>query len=200
MARIWPMVEDGATFRRKRRAPKPLDRVRIEELALAYVARFATSAGKLEAYLRRKLRERGWDDESDPDIEALIARFVEKSYVDDAIYGRAKAQGLLARGYGARRVDQALKAADIGEGLRAELGPDESERREAALAFARRRRFGPFDAAEPRDVDAHHKLREKRLAAMLRAGHDFDAARRVLDAATIEELEQWVAEARDAAF
>ncbi|QKG72643.1 RecX family transcriptional regulator [Erythrobacter mangrovi] len=194
------MVEDGATFRRKRRAPKPLDRVRIEELALAYVARFATSAGKLEAYLRRKLRERGWDDESDPDIEALIARFVEKSYVDDAIYGRAKAQGLLARGYGARRVDQALKAADIGEGLRAELGPDESERREAALAFARRRRFGPFDAAEPRDVDAHHKLREKRLAAMLRAGHDFDAARRVLDAATIEELEQWVAEARDAAF
>ncbi len=194
------MVEDGATFRRKRRTPKPLDRVRIEELALAYVARFATSAGKLEAYLHRKLRERGWDGEGDPDIEALVARFVEKSYVDDAVYGRAKAQGLLARGYGARRVDQALKAADIGEGLRAELGPDESERREAAVAFARRRRFGPFDAAEPRDVDARHKLREKRLAAMLRAGHDFDAARRVLDAATIEELEQWVAEARDAAF
>lgn len=194
------MVEDGATFRRKRRTPKALDRVRIEELALAYVARFATSAGKLEAYLHRKLRERGWDGEGDPDVEALVARFVEKSYVNDAVYGRAKAQGLLARGYGARRVDQALKAADIGEGLRAELGPDESERREAAVAFARRRRFGPFDAAEPHDVDARHKLREKRLAAMLRAGHDFDAARRVLDAATIEELEQWVAEARDAAF
>lgn len=173
--------------------------MRLEELALAYVARFATSAGRLEAYLRRKLRERGWDDDGDPGVGALVARFVEQSFVDDAAYGRSKAQGLLARGYGARRVEQVLRAAEIGEDLRRELGPEEYERRAALVTFARRRGFGPFGAAEPQDVDARHRMREKRLAAMLRAGHGFDAARRVLDAATIEELEQWVAEARDAA-
>jgi len=194
------MVKDGARFRRHGRAPKPLDRARLEELALAYVARFATSAGKLEAYLRRKLRERGWDDDGDPGIGELVNRFVDKSYVDDAVYGRSKAQGLLARGYGARRVDQALRAAEIGEDLRRELGPEEGERRAALLTFARRRGFGPFGVPEPDDGETRHKLREKRLAAMLRAGHDFDAARRVLDAATIEELEQWVAEAQGAAY
>jgi regulatory protein len=193
------MVENGATFRRKRRTARPLDAVRLEELAVAYVARFATSAGKLDAYLRRKLSERGWEGDSDPAIDALVGRFVEKSWVDDAAYGRAKAQGLLARGYGPRRIEQALRAADLAESLRHELGPDEVGRREAVVAYARRRGLGPFGASEPHDADARHRLREKRLAALLRAGHEFDAARRVLDAASIEELEQWVAEAQDAA-
>ncbi len=189
------MTTGQATSRRRKRTPKPLDRVRLEELALAYVARFSTSAGKLGAYLRRKLRERGWDDEGEPDIDALVARFVERRYVDDEAYGRAKARGLLDRGYGSRRVEQALRAAEIGERVRSELAPDEADRRRAIFALARRRKFGPFGAPPPPDAQAGLKLREKRLAAMLRAGHDFDAARRVLEAATVEELEEWVAEA-----
>ena len=54
------MDDERATTGRTRRRAKPLDRTRLEELAVAYVARFATSAGKLKAYLQRKLRERGW--------------------------------------------------------------------------------------------------------------------------------------------
>ncbi|MBX7497048.1 RecX family transcriptional regulator [Qipengyuania sp. 6B39] len=191
------MAHDDATSRRRKRTPRPLDKGRLEELALAYVARFATSAGKLEAYLRRKLRERGWDGEDEAPVADLVARFVEKNYVDDEVYGRAKAQGLLSRGYGARRVEEALRAAAIGEDLRGTLAPGESERREAAVALARRRSFGPYGAPLPRDAEAARKLREKRLAAMLRAGHDFDAARRVLEAATVEELETWVAESQN---
>ena len=191
------MTTGQATSRRRKRTPKPLDRTRLEDLALAYVARFSTSAGKLRAYLRRKLRERGWEGEAEPDVEGLVARFVERNYVDDEAYGRAKAQGLLARGYGSRRVEQALRAADIEEQLRSDLAPEEGERRRAVLALARRRGFGPFGAPLPQDAEVARKLHEKRLAAMLRAGHDFDAARRVLAAATIEELEEWVAEALD---
>ena len=189
------MSDTDATSRRRKRTPRPLDATRLEELALAYVARFSTSAGKLRAYLKRKLRERGWDDDSEPPLEQLVTRFVEKGYVDDAAYGRAKAQGLLARGYGGRRVEQALRAAEIGEEVRSQLAPDEAERRAAIVALVRRRRFGPYGGPLPGDAEAAHKLREKQLAALLRAGHDFDAARRVLDAATIEELEEWVAEA-----
>ena len=91
-------------------------------------------------------------------------------------------------------MEQALRAAEIGEEVRSKLAPDEAERRAAIVALARRRRFGPYGEPPPKDAEAAHELREKRLAALLRAGHDFDAARRVLEAATIEELEEWVAE------
>lgn len=179
------------------RTPKPLDRARLEELALAYVARFATSAGRLEAYLLRKLRQRGWADEGEdePDLEGLVHRFVERGWVDDAGWGRMRAAGLLARGYGARRVEEALRAGGIDEDLRAELAPDEYARREAAAAHARRRRFGPFATTTGGDAQERGKIREKHLAAMLRAGHDFAAAVTVVDAASEEEVARWVGEA-----
>ena len=107
------MDDERATSGRTRRRAKPLDRTRLEELAVAYVARFATSAGKLRTYLQRKLRERGFTEDEEPDLDRLIATFVERGYVDDEAYGRAKAGDLVARGYGARRVDQALRSAGI---------------------------------------------------------------------------------------
>ena len=86
------------------------------------------------------------------------------------------------------------KRADDMRGL---LAPGEAEKRQAALVLARKRGFGPF--ARPRDLgpDERHKLKQKRLAAMVRAGHDFEHARRVIEARDIEELEEWVAQARD---
>ena len=192
------MADADATRRRARRTPKPLDRTRLNDLALHYVARFATSSGKLESYLKRKLRERGWDGEEAPDIPGLVARFAEKNYVDDEAYARMKTSGLLARGYGARRVEEKLRADGLDEGVRAANVPEEAEAREALLSYVRRRRFGPFRIA-PRGEgpEAAQKAREKQLAAIVRAGHSFDHARRVVEAKNQTELEEWVAEARD---
>ncbi len=190
------MGEQRTTYANRKRVPKPLDHTRLNDLALSYVARFATTGAKLEAYLARKLRERGWDGEGQPDIAGLVARFVEKGYVDDAVYGRTKASGLLGRGYGGRRVDQALRAAGLDEETRERFQPAEYEARNAALLLARRRKFGPFDQApRSQDPQAGAKLRQKQLAAMIRAGHNFELANRILNAATIEELEEWVAQA-----
>lgn len=175
---------------RKHRAPRPLDRPRLEELALAYVARFATSAAKLEAYLARKLRERGWEGDGEPDPPAIVARFVALGYIDDAAFARAKAGGLLRRGYGPRRVAEALGAAGIEESIREDVRAGAGEERRAALALARKRRFGPFGADEP-DRAAQAKRREKQIAAMLRAGHAFDSARAVIDAGSVEDAESW---------
>ena len=191
------MPDGDATRRRARRKPKPLDPVRLKDLALHYVARFATSSGKLEAYLRRKVRERGWNAEEPADIDALVADFIAKNYVDDQAYGRMKTSGLLSRGYGARRVEQTLRADGLGDDVRAANAPDEAERREALLAYLRRRRFGPF-RAPPADEspETAHKAREKQLAAILRAGHSFDHARQGVEASSEAELEEWIAEAR----
>lgn len=174
-----------------KRAPRPLDARQLEELALAYVARFATSAGKLADYLKRKLRERGWEGEHAPDVAAVVGRMVALRYVDDAVFARAKGQGLLRRGYGARRIGQTLGAAGIGEDLREEGLGSARERREAALVLARKRRFGPFG----RDGASHDPAtRQKQVTAMLRAGHPLASARAMVDARTIEEAESWVDE------
>jgi regulatory protein len=178
--------------RSARRAPKPLDAARLEALALAYVARFATSAGKLAAYLKRKLRERGWDGEGEAPVAALVARFVASGYVDDSAFARARSTGLLRRGYGARRIEQTLGAAGIDEAVRAEARAGPAEQRRAALALARKRRFGPFGEGQ-----ADRALREKQLAAMLRAGHPLDIARQMVNAVSIAAAEQWVGEGDD---
>jgi regulatory protein len=177
--------------RREKPAPRPLTAARLDELALSYVARFATSAGKLRDYLRRKLRERGWEGREDgaaePDVSGIVARFVELGYIDDAVFARAKAGGLLRRGYGERRVEQALGAAGIAEEDRSRAS--KAEARQAALVMARKRRFGPF-GSEPLD----RPRREKQLSAMLRAGHPLESARNLVNAASIEAAELWAGE------
>jgi len=177
---------------RTRREPKPLDAARLDELALTYVARFATSAAKLERYLRRKLRERGWEGEREPDLAALVSRYVELGYVDDAAFARAKSGGLLRRGYGPRRVGEALREAGIEEAIREEVRPGEGAERRAALAMARKRGFGPFGRES---ID--RERRQKQIAAMLRAGHPLDSAREMVNAASEEAAEQWAAECDD---
>lgn len=172
----------------ERRPPRPLKPARLNELALAYVARFATSAGKLATYLNRKLRERGWEGDTGPDVAGIIARFVEAGYIDDTAYARAKSGGLLRRGYGGRRIDQALGAAGIAAEVREEVRAPLAEQRAAALALARKRRFGPFGAPL-----ADRAAREKQLAAMLRAGHPLDSARFLVNAASVEAAEDWAA-------
>ncbi len=179
---------------RTRPNPRPLDAARLEELALAYVARFATTAAKLEGYLLRKLRERGWDDEAEAPVAALVARFVAAGYVDDAAFARARSGSLLRRGYGARRVEQALHAAGIGEADRAAVRAAPAERRAAALTLARKRGFGPFGRQLP-----DRERREKQIAAMLRAGHGLDSARELVDAQTEEAALAWAAALDDEA-
>ncbi|HET9628201.1 MAG TPA: RecX family transcriptional regulator [Novosphingobium sp.] len=173
---------------RQKRTPRPLDAARLDELALAYVARFAASGAKLESYLQRKLRERGWGGDAAPDVAAIVARFVQAGYIDDAGYARMKAGSLRRRGYGERRIGQALGAAGIAEELREEVRADEGAQRLAALAYARRRRLGPFGP------ELDRAGREKQLAALLRAGHRIDHARALVQAGDIARAEEWAGE------
>jgi regulatory protein len=177
---------------RAARPARPLDSARLQELALSYVARFATSGGKLERYLTRKLRECGWEGEAEPDVEGIVARLSELGYVDDRAFAVARTTSLLRRGYGPRRIGQSLGEAGIAAEVREEVRAGEADERRAALALARKRRFGPFGGGCPDRV-----LREKQLAAMLRAGHRLDSAREMVDAASVEAAERWAAEAED---
>jgi regulatory protein len=197
--------EDRRRQRGEKRVKPPLDEAALRDLALSYVARFASTGARLEAYLVRKLKERGVAEDADGrtaqiDIPALVARLVELGYVDDAAYARMRARDLGARGYGARRVEQALWAAGVGEGIRANTAPAEAARRRAAVLMAQKRRLGPFGSGRGESVDplSARKAHEKAVAAMLRAGHDYEHVRVILAAADIGAIEEWLDEAADA--
>jgi len=174
VAQSWRVIRE----RNKRPAPA-LDEEGLERLALFYAGRYATTRHKLRAHLSRKLRERGWAGGNAPQVDRLIEKFERLGYVDDRAFASSRAAALTRRGYGERRVAEALRAAGIdaedAEGARAEA---KAEAWAAVLRFAERRRIGPW-AAGPPDREA----RQKAFAAMLRAGHDMAQIRRLLDAA-----------------
>ena len=150
--------------RRERRPAPPLDADALQRLALRYVERFATTRGRLIDYLRRKLRERGWSGEAEPDPDALAERFAELGYIDDRAFAEARAASMARRGLGARRVRDAFRRDGIdGEDADALAPTIDARAAEAALAYARRKRLGPY-AAEPADRDQM----ARRLAAMAR--------------------------------
>lgn len=164
--------------RTPRKPRPPLDTARLEEAAISYVGRYGTTRARLAAYLDRKLRERGWAGEGAPDVAGLIAKLAALGYVDDRAFATARAASLGRRGYGARRIDQALRAAGIEEADSTEArDAAEAQAWHAALRFAERRRIGPFAAEE-----ADRAGREKALAMMLRAGHPIGIARRLVAA------------------
>jgi regulatory protein len=166
------------TRRQTIRERPPFDRATLEEAALGYASRFATTRFKLTAYLARKVRERGWAGEGAPPFDQLVERMAELGYVDDRAFASMRAASLSRRGYGERRIGQSLRAAGIDE---EDTVDARAEARRggwaAALRYAERRRIGPFAAVEP-----DRGGREKALASMLRAGHPMDLARRLVAA------------------
>ncbi len=173
--------KEGKERSRERPAPKPLDASALEQMALRYVERFATTRGRLTDYLMRKIRERGWDGGAETtraEPGELAQRMADLGYVDDRAFAEQRAAAMQRRGLGARRVAGAFREAGIDEGDAESVAPAIADRAvESALAYARRKRIGPYGNGE-----GDRKLHEKQLAGMLRAGHRFDLARKIVAA------------------
>jgi len=171
-----------------------VDNAVIERWALAYLGRFASSAENLRRVLLRRVRKRLPDDgeaaaQAAVAIDALVARYRASGLVDDAAYATGRARARLRRGQSLRTIRAGLAAKGVAaedaqaaiDALRGEGGdPDLT----AAVAFARRRRLGPWRRAP---VDDELRLRE--LAAFARAGFARAVAEAVLDCGTQEEAE-----------
>jgi regulatory protein len=181
----------------------PIDAALIEEWALSYLGRYASTAENLRQVLRRRVRrflaaEGEGDREAaagvEPLIDMLVERYRETGLVNDAAYaaGRARrgvTQGRslrrIAAGLAAKGVDAADTAAAIAS-LRDEAADPELA---AAIAFARRRRLGPFRRDPHPRVPA--ELRRAELAAFARAGFSRRTADSVLacpDEAAVQAL------------
>lgn len=185
--------------RKPKAAPRPMTQRRLENIAKFYIERFATTAANLKRVLGRRaeraLRVHGGDKaECASWIEAVVARFVKAGLVDDVRYTMDKAASLRRLGKGpgkiralliAKGVDRALVDVALDAGAMTITGEDAAF--EAALAYARRRRLGPF-GADITDRDEKRAKATKDLSALGRAGFSYAIAKRIVSAATPEDI------------
>lgn len=175
---------------RSDRSRKPLNAAKLDELALAYVARFATSRAKLMRYLSRKIRESDWTDQSDAmaACEAIADRMERLRFLDDRQYAAMRAGAMTRRGLGVRRVKAQLFVDGIApEDSGEAVAEAEGKALASAVDFARRRRLGPFAVRAADDPADDPKERERQVAAFARAGHGLELARRILAIAPGDE-------------
>ncbi|GJD59361.1 RecX family transcriptional regulator [Methylobacterium dankookense] len=167
----------------------------LERAALHYLERYSASSEMLRRTLLRRVEKRARAREEEPAafaemVEATVARAVSAGLVDDARFARARLATLRRRGASARGASAKLAAKgvprdEIAAAMAAERADSAEDpaaiEAEAARAYAKRRRLGPF---RPPETRAAH--RERDLAALARAGFSYDLARRTLDAADEE--------------
>ena len=172
-------------------APRPAgpvpDHAALREAALAHLARFAvTEAGLVRVLDRRVLRwARAAEREGQPaEAEVAAAReavrvvartLAESGVVDDAAFAAARARSLTRAGRSRRAVSAHLAAKGVPQTVAQAALPDPAEELPAALAYARRRRLGPF-RAEPAEPEQHRRD----LGAMARAGFPQPVAEQAL--------------------
>ncbi len=181
--------------RASRRAPKPAGsaptRARLHDAALAHLARFAATEAGLVRVLDRRIdrwaRTAGAEGTLDPDAIAgaqqtsrLAARevaraLVQSGVVDDTAFAGARARSLTRAGRSRVAVSAHLAAKGVPQAVAQAALPDPESELAAALAYARRRRLGPFRAS-----DADEDTRRKELGALARAGFPQPVAQQAL--------------------
>ena len=178
------------------RVPRKVTRQSLENAALAYLGRFATTAKGLSDVLMRRVQRAARHHGSDPAegaalIAAIVTRYRQAGLLDDTAFAEGRARTLFERGLPLRAIALRLRqkgvgADDVATAL-ARLDPDADRDdpaapdaraldRAAARTFARRRRLGPW-----RKPDTREALRERDLATLARAGFSYGIARETID-------------------
>lgn len=190
------MADDDSKKQKKRKIPRKVTPRSLENAALYYLERFATSSENLRRVLMRRVVKSSYHHEIDQDqatgwIDDLIVRYQRAGLLNDKAYAEARVAGLNRRGTATRMIrlklmEKGVAEEDINDALDALSVDSDDPELAAALNLARKRRIGPYRITGDRD-----ERREKDLAAMARSGFSYDLARKVIEAdeETLEELE-----------
>jgi regulatory protein len=180
--------------KRRHKIPRRVSAASLENAALYYLGRFATSSENLRQVLERRIMRAA--KHHNTDVEActqvvgdLIRRYLESGILNDEIYAQTQAASMNRRGKSLRairvRLRQKTLSSDIIDDALAVLADEVSQPDlAAAIAYARKRRLGPYrrDTGKSENPD-------KELAALARSGFSYSLALRVVEAKNIDELE-----------
>lgn len=165
--------------------PRKISARYLENAALYYLQRYASSEENLRRVLTRKVnrscRFHGMSpDEFYPVIDVLITRYAASGLLNDKVFAESKVASLRRRG----RSKQAIMANLTMKGLKKDTiqqaldETDDSAEAEliAAVALAKRKKIGAF-RKKPAQTPEKKK---KDLAVLGRAGFSYDIALRAL--------------------
>lgn len=187
------MPETATTPSRAKPVRGPLKKSSLENAALHYLERHASSVEGLRRVLARRVEraareQRCEREEAAAWVEDIVARFAGSGLVDDRVFAEGKVASRRRRGESAIRIRLALRQKGVDSevidgALAGEDGDDRAAAElDAAWRLAKRRRLGPYRVAEAR-ADA----RQRDLASLARAGFDRTIATTVIDAEAVPE-------------
>ncbi|GAB3126576.1 regulatory protein RecX [Novispirillum itersonii] len=192
---------DGA--KRAVKVPRKVSPASLRNAALYYLQRFSASRSAVAQVLRRKARRSLDHHGGDPAevegwIEALLTDLERLGLLNDQAFAEGRVRSLSGRGTSQRGIRMALGRKGVAaevidqalERVAEETGVEDPRLRDlqAAAAYARRRRLGPW-----RDGAAREDRRERDMAALARQGFSHDIARRVIDADSPDALDDEIA-------
>ena len=182
---------------RKKKNPRKVTLKSLENAALFYLQRYATSTENLRRVLMRRVdrsaRAHGTDRvEGACFVDQILKRYCKAKLLDDTSYAAARAASMRRRGASGRAIRSNLRAKGVKNEtidmvLDEQLKDSPATEVKAASNYCRRRRLGPW-----RTVDRKEQ-REKDIASLGRQGYSVDVALRVIDAVSIEVLEMEIA-------
>lgn len=179
------MSEEPRSAQRERKKPRKISPRYLENAALHYLKRYASTTTQLKRVLSRRINRslavHGGDKAQALQwLDALVEKLVRNGLMNDQAYAQSRATSLRAGGRSTRVIVQKLRLKGVSAELTAQKTREAAasiSEEQAALIWARKKRLGPF----ARDPSVRKERRQKDLASLARAGFSFGIARKVID-------------------
>jgi regulatory protein len=180
------MQKKPHTRQTTRKIPRKISKTYLENAALHYLQRYATSSANLRRVMMRKIEKSCKHHETDaadfiPLLDDMLARYAATGLLNDQVYAEARTASLRRKGESKGSIQARLSLKGLtrdqiaGALATADEGKEEPEL-EAARAFTRRKKIGPYRSRALQDP----KDAQREMAAMARGGFSYDVAKRAL--------------------
>ena len=168
---------------KRKRPAKKITPQRLKNIGLYYLKRFESSVENLRSVLQKRVNQYAKENpefnkqEAYQWVENVLAEFEKLHYLDDERFTEIKVRHYLAVGKPARYIQNKLRENGVANAQIDEMLDDFGyNQQEMALKLAKRKKIGPFRPNE----EARKLNRQKDMAALIRAGFDYDVVAEIM--------------------
>lgn len=168
---------------KRKRTSKKITPQRLKNIGLYYLKRFESSVENLRSVLQKRVNQYAKENpefnkqEAYQWVENVLTEFEKLHYLDDERFTEIKVRHYLAVGKPARYIQNKLREKGIANAQIDEMLDDFGYNpQEMALKLAKRKKIGPFRPNE----EARKLNRQKDMAALIRAGFDYDVVSEIM--------------------
>lgn len=180
-------------MKKKPTSPKKITSGYLRNSGMFYLQRFPSSTANFRKIMTRKIdrscrfHQNQSKDKCNKMLENLIEELTSANMLNDNAYAQAITTTLLKQGKSKRTIRYRLSLKGIDKTtIEKTLNEITEDDILTALRMCRRKKIGPFT----RDRSTEHKISDKELSILARAGFSYETSRKALemDEETAEEL------------